>query len=91
MKGVMTMNFVQWLQGKKTYIGAAIMVLAAVVGWWFHLVSDPELVSICAAAFAMCGLGARSTRYGELTLQALERVQMRASAEGASGSRKIGG
>jgi hypothetical protein len=69
-----------WLQGKKTYFGAAGLFLAAVLGWWFGTVNEAQAAGMIAAAFGLVGLGARSTRYAELTLAALEEVKQSAAA-----------
>lgn len=65
----------EWLQGKKTYIGAALMVVCAAVGWWMGIVNGANTLSVFAAAFSVAGLGAKANRYGELTLTALEEVK----------------
>src|SRR5215471_16881671 len=78
----------KFLQGKKTYIGAAGLFLAAVLGWWFGAVNGTEATAMIAGAFSLVGLGARSTRYAELTLQALEEIKNSPRSHGDAESRK---
>jgi hypothetical protein len=63
------------LQGKKTYISSAALFLVAILGWWFGVVNGVQAAGMIAAAFGLAGLGARSTRYAELTLSALEEIK----------------
>ena len=66
---------IKWLQGKKTYISATVLLLTAVIGWWFGAINGTQSTGMIAGAFGLVGLGARSTRYAELTFAALEDVR----------------
>lgn len=63
------------LQGKKTYISAAILFLVGALGYWFGLTSPAESAAIFAAALGLVGLGAKADRYGEITLEVLRRLK----------------
>lgn len=69
---------IKWLQGKKTYISAAVLLLTAVVGWWFGAINGTEATGMIAGAFGLAGLGARSARYAQMTFAALEDVKQAA-------------
>ena len=64
-----------FLQGRKTYIGAGVLFVVALAGWWFGAINGTEATGMVALAFTAVGLGARSTRYAELTLAALQEIK----------------
>lgn len=71
-------NIANFLQGKKTYISAAALLLVAVAGWWFGAISETDALALLCVAGVAVGLGAKSERYGRLVLTSLEDVKARA-------------
>jgi hypothetical protein len=68
-------NIKDFLQGKKTYIGAAALALIAILGWWFGAVSGTVASGMLAAAFGIAGLGAKGDRLTALTFEALNEAK----------------
>jgi hypothetical protein len=69
------MNF---LQGKKTYIGAGLLALGALAGFFFGTFEAPQAIVILGAAASVAGLGAKFQRYAPAIvsgLQELKKVQ----------------
>jgi hypothetical protein len=86
----MMQDIKKWLQGKKTYLSAALIALVACLGWWFGVIGDAEALSLLGVAGAAAGLGAKSERTAEAILDALGEMQtlQRAHASGQLGSRE---
>lgn len=76
----------QFLQGKKTYIGASALALVAILGWWSGAINGAVAGGMLAGAFAMAGLGAKSDRLAGATLEALDEARRIASLR-ASGQK----
>jgi hypothetical protein len=71
----------QFLQGKKTYLSAALIALVACLGWWFGVIGDAEALSLLGVAGATAGLGAKSQRTADVIMTALAEVrQLQAQA-----------
>jgi hypothetical protein len=68
-------NIAKFLQGKKTYISAAALALAAILGWWFGAINDANALALLSLAGAAAGLGAKSQRNAELMMAALGSVR----------------
>jgi hypothetical protein len=68
-------KFRQLLQGKKTYLSALLLALAACTGWWFNVLGDTQLIEALGVAGAIAGLGAKSQRNAESVLGALEDLR----------------
>jgi hypothetical protein len=68
---------IQWLQGKKTYIGAGAIAIAAIVFFFLHQISAPTLSMALGAAVAISGLSAKLNRYLPDIVEALEDVQQK--------------
>src|SRR5262245_50584749 len=69
----------EFLQGKKTYIGAAGLALTSILGWWFGALNGVLATGMLTAAFSIAGLGAKSDRLASETFEALneaKRVQV---------------
>lgn len=56
----------KFLQGKKTYISAAVLFAIGVYGIWAGLDSEASLAAI-GLALTVCGLGAKTDRYAQAT------------------------
>lgn len=65
----------EFLQGKKTYIGAGALALVAVVGWSAGAINVAVAGGMLSAAFAMAGLGAKSDRLAGATLETLAEAK----------------
>lgn len=65
----------QFLQGKKTYLSAALIALVACFGWWFGVIGDTEALSLLGVAGAAAGLGAKSERTSEAILTVLRDMR----------------
>jgi hypothetical protein len=65
----------QFLQGKKTYLSAALIALVACLGWWFKVIGYTEALSLLGVAGAMAGLGAKSERTAGAILAVLDDIQ----------------
>jgi hypothetical protein len=72
----------EFLQGKKTYLSAALIALVAICGWWFRVLDYTHALALLGVAGVSAGLGAKSERVAEAILAALgdiRQVQARAS------------
>jgi hypothetical protein len=76
----------QFLVGKKTYIGASLLALIAIFGWWTGVVSGAAAAGMLAAAFGIAGLGAKAERLAAVTLEALNEAK-RVQSVRAQGAR----
>jgi len=76
----------EFLQGKKTYIGAAALALVAILGWWYGVVNATVASGMLAAAFSVAGLGAKSQRTADAVLTVLAEVRD-AQAKAAAGQK----
>jgi hypothetical protein len=63
------------LQGKKTYISAAALALAAILGWWLGAIDNTNSLALLSTAGALAGLGAKSQRTAEAVLVTLENIR----------------
>ncbi|MGH9580044.1 MAG: hypothetical protein ACRD2R_03545 [Terriglobales bacterium] len=63
------------LEGKKTYLSAALLVLLGVAGYWFGLVGPVEAAALASLGFGVFGLGDKSERYGKRLLALLEEIK----------------
>lgn len=69
------MEALKVLEGKKTYLAAAILVVLAVAGYLSGYVSEVNAVAIGAAGFGLFGLGDKSERHFRLMLALLQDVK----------------
>jgi hypothetical protein len=81
-------NIKDFLQGKKTYISAALIALVAIVGWWLGVVSEPQALAMLGVAGVGAGLGAKSERTAEAILAVLGDIRS-AQAQAAAAGKKI--
>ena len=81
-------NIKQFLQGKKTYLSAALIALVAIVGWWIGVVSETQALAMLGVAGAAAGLGAKSQRTGEAILAVLGDIRS-AQAEAHAAGKKV--
>jgi hypothetical protein len=65
----------QFLQGKKTYISAALSSIVALAGWWFGAIDTTNAAALLATAGAVAGLGAKAQRTSQLVLTALNDIR----------------
>jgi hypothetical protein len=65
----------QFLQGKKTYLSAALIALVACFGWWFKVIGYTEALALLGGAGVAAGLGAKSERTAGAILAALDDIQ----------------
>jgi hypothetical protein len=78
-------NIKSFLQGKKTYLSAALIALVAIIGWWLGVVSEPQALAMLGVAGVGAGLGAKSERTSQAILTVLgdiRNVQAKAAAAG---------
>ena len=75
-----------WLTGKKTYIGAACIALAALAGFWAGVVDGTQLGEALGTALAIVGLGHKFDRQIDIFVEAMEAAKERES--GKEGSAK---
>lgn len=68
---------IRWLQGKKTYIGAAAIAVAATVLFFRGQVDTPTFSIALGASVAIAGLSAKLNRYLPDMVMALEDVQQK--------------
>lgn len=57
-----------FLNGKKTYIGAALLLLVAVAGFWYGQLDATGAGVIAGFAFSIAGLGHKAQKYAELLI-----------------------
>jgi hypothetical protein len=77
----------KWLTGKKTYIGAAVLALAAIVGFWYGAIDGVQLTQALGVAFAIVGLGHKADRQIAAAVAALEAAKAaRTDAASVSGA-----
>jgi hypothetical protein len=65
----------KFLQGKKTYISAGALALAAILGWWLNAIDSTNSIALLSVAGALAGLGAKSQRTAEAVLAALGNLR----------------
>jgi hypothetical protein len=65
----------EFLQGKKTYLSAALIALVAVFGWWTGVLNDTYALALLGVAGTSAGLGAKSQRTAEAVLAALGDIR----------------
>jgi hypothetical protein len=65
----------QWLQGKKTFGAAAMILLAAAYGYWTGYLPPQLTLLVMGAAFALVGLADKADRYGALALAVLDQLK----------------
>jgi hypothetical protein len=70
----------KWLTGKKTYIGAAGLAIAAIVGFWFGAIDATQLGEGLSVAFAIVGLGHKYDRLIADVVDALEAAKQKSEA-----------
>jgi hypothetical protein len=57
-----------FLDGKKTYIGAAVLLLVAVAGLWYGQLDATGAGVIAGFAFVALGLGHKAQKYADLLI-----------------------
>jgi len=70
----------RWLEGYKTKIGAAVLVLAGVAGFWLGLLNAAEAVVVIGLGLTAFGLGDKADRYANLLLEVVERAKEKTAA-----------
>lgn len=60
-----------WLEGKKTYLAAAVLVIAASFGFWSGALSDQMVLLVLAGALGMVGLGHKADRLAVMIVELL--------------------
>jgi hypothetical protein len=65
----------EFLQGKKTYLSAALIALVAICGWWLRVLDDTHTLLFLGAACAAAGLGAKSERTAAAILTVLGDIR----------------
>ncbi|HKV94899.1 MAG TPA: hypothetical protein VJW20_20305 [Candidatus Angelobacter sp.] len=68
-------NLVKFLQGKKTYLSAFVIALAAICGWWFNTLDNSQAMALLGIAGTAAGLGAKGERYAAAALTILEDLR----------------
>lgn len=81
-------NIKDFLQGKKTYLSAALIALVAIFGWWFGVLDETKALALLGVAGVGAGLGAKSERAAEAILTVLGDIRS-AQAEAAQSGKKI--
>lgn len=71
----------KFLEGKKTYIAAALLVLLAAAGFWFDYIPAVEATAIVIAGLGLFGLGDKADRYGRLLMAYIEAEKKKRAAE----------
>jgi 4-amino-4-deoxy-L-arabinose transferase-like glycosyltransferase len=66
---------IKWLEGKKTYIAAAAIAIAAGVFFFLNRLSAPDFTMALGAAASIAGLSAKLNRYLPDIVQGLEDVK----------------
>jgi ketopantoate hydroxymethyltransferase len=80
----------KWLTGKKTYIGAVALALAAIAGFWFGAVDAEQLTALLSIAAIAVGLGHKGDRQVALLVEALGKAnaeQEKKQSPGANGAK----
>lgn len=69
----------KWFEGKKTYIGLALAVMAAAYAWWTGIIDGPMFVMIVGGAVAFFGVADkfRGERFAQLMLTVMEQLKRR--------------
>jgi hypothetical protein len=71
----------EFLQGKKTYLSAALIALVAICGWWYGVLDDTKALALLGVAGVSAGLGAKSERTAAAILTVLRDIrQVQATA-----------
>jgi hypothetical protein len=70
----------KWLTGKKTYIGAAGLAIAAIAGFWFGAIDATQLGEALSVGFAIVGLGHKYDRLIADVVAALEAAKQKSEA-----------
>lgn len=65
----------QWLEGKKTYIGASSLALIAIAGFWTGVIDGTQLGEGLSVALAIVGLGHKFDRQVEAFVAAMEAAK----------------
>lgn len=76
---------VKALEGKKTLISAGILVLAAVLGFWFERLDFAQALIVIGFAGGLVGMGDKFERYGRIALQILEAERERQKRDALHG------
>jgi hypothetical protein len=66
---------IQWLQGKKTYIGGAVLALPAIYLFMTGKMEAPQLLMVLGAALMVAGLGAKLQRFLPGIVQMLQDLK----------------
>jgi len=67
----------KWLEGKKTYLGAAALAAGAIAAFWFGEINGAQLTMVLGLALAAAGLGDKLQRYLPFVVSALEELKQR--------------
>jgi hypothetical protein len=65
----------KFLQGKKTYLSAAALALAAILGWYFGYIDGTQATAMLATAGIGAGLGAKSNRVAQDLMAGLTSIR----------------
>jgi len=65
----------KWLEGKKTWIGAGLLAVAAVAGYWFGALDGTVATAMLGFALTAVGLGDKADRYVPQILAALDNLR----------------
>lgn len=76
-----------WLQGKKTFIGGAVMILAAILGVAFGRLPAEMGLALLGFGFSAIGLGDKANRHQAELLSALNEL---ATIRTGSGQKSVG-
>ena len=68
-------SLVKFLQGKKTYLSAFVVAMAALCGWWYGVLDNTQAIAILGTASGLAGLSAKNERYGQMILTAMDDVR----------------
>lgn len=71
-----------WLEGKKTYVAAALMFAIGVYGLWTGAISSENAGALITAAFGIAGLGSKSNRALQIITEFIEAEKAKGKASG---------
>jgi len=65
----------KWLEGKKTYIAAAVLLFVGAGGYFFNVLPEATATILIATGLGFFGLGSKVERYGKLILEGLDDMK----------------